>query len=200
MSGQLFVISAPSGTGKSTILKALKERIEGIGYSISHTTRRPRGAEKDGTDYHFVERETFSRMIDAGDFLEWAQVYDDLYGTSSSRLNEQTATGLDVLLDVDSQGARNIKKNFKTSVLIYVLPPSLEALRKRLVARGTDDESVIRARMEKVPHEIKQCLWYDYIIINDDLEKAIEEARAIILSTRCQTAQQAPIVKKLFDI
>ena len=194
------MISAPSGAGKSTILKALKERIEGIGYSVSHTTRRPRGTEKDGTDYHFVERETFSRMIDAGDFVEWAQVYDDLYGTSFSSLNEQTATGLDVLLDVDSQGARNIKKNYKTSVLIYVLPPSLEALRKRLVARGTDDESVIRARMEKVPHEIKQCLWYDYIIINDDLEKAIEEARAIILSTRCQTAQQTPIVKKLFDI
>ena len=200
MPGQLFVISAPSGAGKSTILKALKERIEGIGYSVSHTTRRPRGTEKDGTDYYFVEREAFSRMIDAGDFVEWAQVYDDLYGTSFSSLNEQTATGLDVLLDVDSQGARNIKKNYKTSVLIYVLPPSLEALRKRLVARGTDDESVIRARMEKVPHEIKQCLWYDYIIINDDLEKAIEEARAIILSTRCRTAQQAPVVEKLFDI
>jgi guanylate kinase len=200
MSGQLFVISAPSGAGKSTILKALKGRIEGIGYSISHTTRRPRGTEKDGTDYHFVERETFSRMIDAGDFVEWARVYDDLYGTSSSSLNEQTATGLDVLLDVDSQGARNIKKNFRTSVLIYVLPPSLEALRKRLMARGTDNESVIRARMEKVPHEIKQCLWYDYIIINDDLEKAIEEAQAIILSTRCRTARQTPIVKKLFYI
>ncbi|UCF82323.1 MAG: guanylate kinase [Desulfobacteraceae bacterium] len=200
MSGQLFVISAPSGAGKSTILKALKGRIEGIGYSISHTTRRPRGTEKDGTDYHFVERETFSRMIDGGDFVEWAQVYDDLYGTSSSSLNEQTATGLDVLLDVDSQGARNIKKNFRTSVLIYVLPPSLEALRKRLMARGTDGESVIRARMEKVPHEIKQCLWYDYIIINDDLEKAIEEAQAIILSTRCRTARQTPIVKKLFYI
>jgi guanylate kinase len=200
MSGQLFVISAPSGAGKSTILKALKGRIEGIGYSISHTTRRPRGTEKDGTDYHFVGRETFSRMIDAGDFVEWARVYDDLYGTSSSSLNEQTATGLDVLLDVDSQGARNIKKNIKTSVLIYVLPPSLEVLRRRLMARGTDDESVIRARIEKASHEIKQCVWYDYIIINDDLEKAIEEAQAIILSTRCRTAQQAPIVEKLFDI
>lgn len=194
------MISAPSGAGKSTILKALKGRIEGIGYSISHTTRRPRGTEKDGTDYHFVERETFSRMIDAGDFVEWARVYDDLYGTSSSSLNEQTATGLDVLLDIDSQGAKNIKKNYKTSVLIYVLPPSLEVLRRRLLARGTDDESVIRARMEKVPHEIRQCLWYDYIIINDDLEKAIEEAQAIILSTRCRTTQQVPIVKKLFGI
>ena len=194
------MISAPSGAGKSTILKVLKERIEGIGYSISHTTRKPRGTEKDGTDYCFVERETFRRMIDEGAFVEWARVYDDLYGTSFSSLHKQTASGLDVLLDIDSQGAKNIKKNYKTSVLIYVLPPSLEALRRRLLTRGTDDESVIEARMEKVPHEIKQCLWYDYIIINDDLEKAIEEAQAVILSARCRTAQQAPLVEKLFNI
>jgi guanylate kinase len=200
MSGQLFVISAPSGAGKSTILKALKKRIKGMGYSISHTTRKPRGTEKDGTDYYFVERETFRRMIDEGAFVEWARVYDDLYGTSFSSLHKKTASGLDVLLDIDSQGAKNIKKNYKTSVLIYVLPPSLEALRRRLLARGTDDETVIRARIEKVPNEIKQCVWYDYIIINDDLEKAVEEAQAIILSTRCLTAHQSQIVEKLFDI
>ena len=194
------MISAPSGAGKSTILKVLKERIEGIGYSISHTTRKPRGTEKDGTDYYFVERETFKRMIDEGAFVEWARVYNDLYGTSYSSLNEQTATGLDVLLDVDSQGAKNIKKNYKMSVFIYVLPPSLEVLRERLKERGTDDERVIKIRMEKASHEIKQCVWYDYIIINDDLEKAIEKAQAIILSERCRTAQQAPIVERLFGI
>ena len=194
------MISAPSGAGKSTILKALKKRIKGMGYSVSHTTRMPRGTEKDGTDYYFVERETFRRMIDEGAFVEWARVYDDLYGTSFSSLHKQTASGLDVLMDIDNQGAKNIKKNYKTSVLIYVLPPSLEALRRRLLTRGTDDESVIEARMEKVPHEIKQCLWYDYIIINDDLEKAIEEAQAVILSARCRTAQQAPLVEKLFNI
>lgn len=200
MSGNLFVISAPSGAGKSTIIKALKERIEGLGYSISHTSRKPRGNENDGIDYHFLKKETFRSMIDAGAFVEWAQVYDDLYGTSFSSLDEQTASGLDVLLDLDTQGAKNIKKHFKNSVLIYVLPPSLDVLEKRLMARGTDDETVIKSRMKKTSNEIKQCVWYDYIIVNDDLEKAIKEAQAIILSVRCRIDQQAPIVKEMFDV
>jgi len=200
MSGNLFVISAPSGAGKSTIIKALKERIEGLGYSISHTSRKPRGKENDGIDYHFLKKETFRSMIDAGEFVEWAQVYDDLYGTSFSSLDEQTASGLDVLLDLDSQGAKNVKKHFKNSVLIYVLPPSLDILEKRLMARGTDAETVIKSRMEKTSSEIKQCVWYDYIIVNDDLEKAIKEAQAIIMSVRCRTDQQIPIVKEMFDV
>ena len=200
MSGNLFVISAPSGAGKSTIIKALKERIEGLGYSISHTSRKPRGKESDGIDYHFLKKETFRSMIDAGAFVEWAQVYDDLYGTSFSSLDEQTASGLDVLLDLDTQGAKNIKKHFKKSVLIYVLPPSLDVLEKRLMARGTDDETVIKSRMKKTSSEIKQCVWYDYIIVNDDLEKAIKEAQAIILSVRCRTDQQIPIVKEMYDV
>lgn len=200
MSGNLFVFSAPSGAGKSTIIKALKERIEGLGYSISHTSRKPRGNENDGIDYHFLKKETFRSMIDAGAFVEWAQVYDDLYGTSFSSLDEQIASGLDVLLDLDTQGAKNIKKHFKNSVLIYVLPPSLDVLEKRLMARGTDDETVIKSRMKKTSNEIKQCVWYDYIIVNDDLEKAIKEARAIILAVRCRTDQQAPIVKEMFDV
>ena len=200
MSGNLFVISAPSGAGKSTIIKALKERIEGLGYSISHTSRKPRGNEKDGIAYHFLKKETFRSMIDAGAFVEWAQVYDDLYGTSFSSLDEQTASGLDVLLDLDTQGAKNIKKHFKNSVLIYVLPPSLDILEKRLMARGTDAETVIKSRMKKTSSEIKQCVWYDYIIVNDDLEKAIKEAQAIIMSVRCRTDQQIPIVKEMFDV
>ena len=200
MSGNLFVISAPSGAGKSTIIKALKERIEGLGYSISHTSRKPRGKENDGIDYHFLKKETFRSMIDAGEFVEWAQVYDDLYGTSFSSLDEQTASGLDVLLDLDSQGAKNVKKHFKNSVLIYVLPPSLDILEKRLMARGTDAETVIKSRMEKTSSEIKQCVWYDYIIVNDDLEKAIKEAQAIIMSVRCRIDQQAPIVKEMFGV
>ncbi len=200
MSGNLFVISAPSGAGKSTIIKALKERIEGLGYSISHTSRKPRGKESDGIDYHFLKKETFRSMIDAGAFVEWAQVYDDLYGTSFSSLDEQTSSGLDVLLDLDTQGAKNIKKHFKNSVLIYVLPPSLDVLEKRLMARGTDAETVIKSRMKKTSGEIKQCVWYDYIIVNDDLEKAIKEAQAIIMSVRCRTDQQIPIVKEMFDV
>ena len=200
MSGKLFVISAPSGAGKSTIIKALKERINWLEYSVSHTTRKPRGNEKDGTDYHFVERETFKRMIDAGAFVEWALVYNDLYGTSFSSLEELTASELYVLLDIDTQGAKKIKKRFKSAVFIYVLPPSLKVLEKRLIERGTDHEDVIKMRMEKVFYEIKQCGWYDYIIINDDLKKAIEETQSIIISERCRATRRVPIVEKLFGI
>jgi guanylate kinase len=200
MSGQLFVISAPSGAGKSTIVEALRERTDGMGYSISHTSRKPRTTEKDGVDYHFVEKQTFASLIDAGAFAEWAKVYDDLYGTSFSGLEEQTSAGLDVLLDLDTQGAQNIKKQFENSVLIYVLPPSLEALESRLRVRGTDHESVIKMRMEKASHEIKKWTKYDYIVINDELESAIEEAQAIILAERCRTPRRAALVRKLFGI
>jgi len=192
MPGQLFVISGPSGAGKSSIVNALLGRTDGLVYSISHTSRRPRGTENDGIDYHFVDSKTFNRMIEAGAFVEWARVYDDFYGTSFSSLEGQTGSGLDVLLDVDSQGARNIRKHFEDSVLICLFPPSLEILEKRLRGRGTDDEGVIKARMEKALNDIDNCLWYDYIIINDDLEKAITEARSIIISERCRMARQAP--------
>jgi len=200
MSGQLFVISGPSGAGKSTIVNALRERIEGLGYSISHTSRNPRGTEKDGIEYHFVRGKTFREMIEKGAFVEWAKVYHDYYGTSVSGLNEQVAAGLDILLDLDAQGAKNIKKHFENSVLIYVLPPSLGILEKRLKQRGTDDEIVVNSRMEKASDEIKNCVWHDYIIINDDLEKALDEAQAIFLSERCRTSRRMPGVKKMFDI
>jgi len=192
MPDQLFVISGPSGAGKSSIVNALLGRIEGLVYSISHTSRKPRGREKNGIEYHFVDTGTFNRMIEAGAFVEWAKVYDDFYGTSFSSLEGQTGSGLDVLLDVDSQGAKNIRKHFEDSVLIYLLPPSMEILERRLKGRGTDDEGVIKARMERALNDIDNCLWYDYIIINDDLEKAITEARSIIISERCRTARQAP--------
>ncbi len=200
MSGQLFVISAPSGAGKSTIVDSLRERVDAWGYSVSHTSRKPRSEEKDGVNYHFVDRDTFTRMAEAGAFVEWAEVYHNFYGTSFSSLDEQTALGVDVLLDLDVQGAKNIRKHFENSVLIYVLPPSLEVLEKRLRERGTDDEKVIRARMEKAVGEIKNCVWYDYIVINDDLEKVTGEVQSIITSERCRATLQAPRVKSLFDI
>jgi len=198
--GRLYVFSAPSGAGKSTIINNLEKGVDSIAYSVSHTSRKPRGSEEEGVHYHFVEKDTFSRMIVDGQFVEWAEVYGNLYGTSFSSLDEQTAQGLDVLLDLDHQGAKNIRQHYEDSVLIYVLPPSLDVLEKRLMARGTDDETVIKSRMKKTSNEIKQCVWYDYIIVNDDLEKAIKEAQAIILSVRCRTDQQAPIVKEMFDV
>lgn len=199
MSGQLFVISAPSGGGKSTIAAAVRQRVEGLGYSISHTTRKPRGDELDGVDYHFVDDSTFTKMIDEGAFVEWAKVYDNLYGTSSSGLKDLTASGLDVLMDVDIQGGRNIKNRFPNSVLIFLLPPSLEILECRLRERGTDNEPVIRARMESAADDIKNCPWYDYIIVNDKLEKAIDQVKAVIISRRCLATRQLPGIRKLFD-
>lgn len=198
MPGQLFVISGPSGAGKSTIVSALRERIDRLGYSISHTSRSARGVEKNGTDYHFVDKETFEDLIEAGDFVEWAEVYNDYYGTSFAAINEQIASGIDILLDVDAQGARNIKDHFENNVLIYLLPPSLDVLESRLKARGTDTESILRMRLKKAANEIKECTWYDYIIINDDLEKAISEAEAIIVAERCRAARQEQAVKNIF--
>lgn len=199
MQGQLFVISAPSGAGKSSIINALREGIKPLGYCVSHTSRKPRSTEVNGVDYHFVDRETFGRMIEAGAFIEWAKVYDDFYGTSFSSINEQTKLGIDVLLDLDAIGAGNIKRHFENCVLIYVLPPSLQVLEKRLRERGTDDEHVIRTRMDRASQDIKECAWYDYIIINDDLNKAIEEAESIMVSERCRTARQMARAKKTFD-
>ncbi len=200
MAGLLFVFSGPSGAGKSTIIRALKRRLGGFGYSISHTTRKARGDEKDALDYHFVDRATFKHMAETGAFVEWAKVYDDLYGTSYASIQDQIASGCDILLDVDPQGAKNIKKRFKDSALIYVLPPSLEILENRLRGRGADGDGVIEYRMNEAPGLIKECVWYDYVIVNDDLESAIEEAKAIVISERCRTTRKLPGIKGIFDI
>jgi guanylate kinase len=199
MSGTLFVISAPSGGGKSTIAAAIRQRVEGLGYSISHTTRSPRRDEQDGVDYHFVDQTTFTKMIDEGAFLEWARVYDHLYGTSLSGITELMASGRDILLDVDVQGGRNIKTRFPQSVLIFLVPPSLDVLEQRLRKRGTDDDAVVRGRMDQAADDIRNCARYDYIVVNDRLEKAIDETQSIIISKRCLTERQLPQIKRMFD-
>jgi guanylate kinase len=199
MSGTLFVISAPSGGGKSTIAAAVRQRVEGLGYSISHTTRSPRRDEQDGVDYHFVDQTTFTKMIDEGAFLEWARVYDHLYGTSLSGITELMASGRDILLDVDVQGGRNIKTRFPQSVLIFLVPPSLDVLEQRLRKRGTDDNAVVRGRMDQAADDIRNCARYDYIVVNDRLEKAIDETQSIIISKRCLTERQLPQIKRMFD-
>ena len=198
MTGQIFVFSAPSGTGKSTIAEALMKRVEGLAYSISHTSRPPRGSEQDGVDYHFVSRSTFRDMIEENAFLEWAQVHGHLYGTAFDAIKAQMAAGSDVLMDVDVQGGRNVKNQFPDSILIFLLPPSLEILEKRLIARGTDDRMVIRKRMAQAAEEIKSCSWYDFIVINDDLEKAIHETQSIIVSERCRWVRRMDWVSAHF--
>jgi guanylate kinase len=200
MAGVIYVISGPSGVGKSVLITRLREMLPDLGYSVSHTTRKPRGEEANGVHYHFVDRDTFKRMIDKGEFVEWAEVYKDFYGTSFSSLRAQGAQDVDMLLDVDVQGARNLRGRVKDSVLIYVLPPSMEVLESRLRERGTDDQGAIRKRIEKAAQEIKNCVWYDYLIFNADLEKAVEEAKSIVVSERCRRSRQLPKAERLFDI
>jgi guanylate kinase len=200
MEGRLFVISAPSGGGKSTIVESLRHRITGVSYSVSHTSRSPRAGERDGEEYHFVDRETFQRMVDEGAFVEWAEVYGNLYGTSISSLTRQMASGADVLVDVDIQGGRSIRNQFEESVLIFLLPPSMETLEARLRRRKSEDEATLRERLKQAEKEMKNCRWYDYIVINDRLEEAVQAVEAIILSERQRTARQIPTIKKLFDI
>lgn len=198
MSGRLYVISGPSGAGKSTIIRLVRERVPGLGYSISHTSRAPRKGERNGVQYHFVDRNTFQKMIDQGAFVEWARVYQDYYGTSIEGLRGRLDEGLDVILDVDSQGAANIRKHFKESVLIYVLPPSFESLEKRLRGRATEDETVIRARFEQASGDIRNCARYDYLVFNDALDDAVRETEAIIIAERCRKSRRLPRVEKTF--
>jgi len=198
MNGQIYVFSGPSGAGKSTLIRKLREKIKDLGYSVSHTSRAPRGNEINKVDYHFVDRDTFTSMIDRDEFVEWATVYDDLYGTSVSSLLDQIDQGIDVVLDVDNQGAENIRRRFKESVLIYILPPSLEVLEKRLRDRATNDDNVINARLKQALDEMRNCGLYDYIVINDDLEKSVREAESIIISDRCRKSRILPRIKEIF--
>jgi guanylate kinase len=200
MSGQIYVISGPSGAGKSTLIELLIKRVPGIGYSISHTSRNPRDNEVNTVDYHFVDRKTFITMIEDEAFVEWAEVYDDFYGTSFSSLRGQMNQGLDVVMDLDSQGAENIKKHYKDNILIYILPPSLKILEKRLKNRAMDDEKAIEARMKRAVAELQDCLWYDYIIINDDLDEALEKVKSIVISDRCRNSHMHTRIKEMLGL
>ena len=200
VAGSIFVVSGPSGVGKSTIIKGVRESVSMLGYSVSHTSRKPRGAEVDGVDYHFVNRDTFAGMIARGEFVEWAEVYSDYYGTSVSGIEGPTSQGLDIIMDVDAQGARNIKSHFEKSVLLYILPPSMEELEKRLKARRTEDEEAVQRRLGKAFKEMKNCLWYDYLIFNDELIRAVEEVRSVILAERCRRFRRLPKAREAFGL
>jgi len=198
--GRIFVVSGPSGSGKSTLIREVRQKVPDLGYSISHTSRPPRGQEKNGVEYHFVSKENFRKMIDNGEFVEWAEVYQDLYGTSVSSLRSQITMGLDVIMDIDVQGAKNIKDHFKDAIRIYVLPPSLEILEKRLRDRGTDDEKAIRTRLKKAGKEIKNCVSYDYLVFNDQLDQAVEELKSILIAERCRKSVRLAKAQTLFNL
>lgn len=181
--GIIFVISAPSGTGKTTICERLISSFSDLKMSVSHTTRNPRPGEENGVDYFFVDKTTFIQMIQNDDFVEWAEVYGNYYGTSKKMINEIYMSGNDILLDIDIQGAKNIKKIYKNSVLIFLLPPSLEELERRLLQRKEENE-IIKKRINKALDEIEQYLNYDYLVINDNLDEATEKIKCIIQAER----------------
>ncbi len=185
--GLLFVVSAPSGAGKTTLCRSLTGSLENLTHSISYTTRKPRKGETDGRDYYFVTEERFQEMVQAGDFAEWAQVHANLYGTSRRVLDDMRSEGLDVILDIDTQGAKQIKGKYQEAVFIFIMPPSLEILEERLRNRKSDREDEIKKRMLRARDEIRDYTLYDYIIVNRDYERALAELRSIVIAERCQT-------------
>lgn len=198
--GQIFVITAPSGTGKTTIIDGIRKNMRGVGYSISHTTRMPREGEVNGYHYRFVDRAGFQEMIEAHEFIEWAVVYDQLYGTSISSIDRGLSSGNDVLMDLDIQGAEAIKRRFPESLSIFILPPSMEILKERLKGRSTDEKIDIDLRMRKAVEEIQRCRDYDFIVINDDLNQAAREIEAIITAQRAHRKRRFPVVQEIFHL
>ena len=211
MAGILFIISAPSGSGKSTLVSQLRTLVEGLDFSVSYTTRAPRGSEEDGREYHFTTREKFERMIAEGEFLEWAKVFGNYYGTAVSSLEHAKALGKDLLLDIDVQGAMQVMKKLPEAVSIFVIPPSPQVLEMRLrnrsEAEGVTSEEVIKKRLAEAENELKQIWDYKYALVNDVLDHAVAEMRSIVLCERgvwdgvqkvaasCRTDKPSPRLK-----
>jgi len=190
-SGNLYIVSAPSGAGKTSLLKALVTNIEGITTSISTTTRTIRNGEVDGVDYHFANIDEFKAKIEQGDFLEHAEVFGNFYGTSKSRLNDSLQQGLDLILEIDWQGAQQIRQQLPDAISIFILPPSRDELSHRLKGRAQDDEKVINKRMSAAIEEISHYDEYDYLVINDIFENALSDLEDIIKANRLKLAKQA---------
>ncbi|MBF0458702.1 MAG: guanylate kinase [Nitrospirae bacterium] len=182
--GRLYILSAPSGTGKTTLCGEILKSIPNLKESISFTTRRPRAGERNDIDYTFVSIEAFQERLHAGEFIEWAEVFGNYYGTSMKRIQEIKDSGSDVLLDIDTHGAKQIRAKHIEATYIFILPPLLETLSKRLAVRNLDDEITISRRLAKARDEIRECVYYDYILVNDDLQQAVDELKSIILSSR----------------
>jgi len=192
-------VVAPSGAGKTSLVSALLERESNIRLSISYTTRAPRQGETDGREYHFIARAEFERMIAAGDFLEHANVYGNYYGTSRRWIEDQIAGDHDVLLEIDWQGAKQLRGLFPHMVGVFILPPSLEELRRRLQVRGKDSPEAIEKRMASAREEISHVLEFEYIIVNERFDSALEDLISIVHATRVSRAQQALRLSKLID-
>ena len=190
MSGHLYIVAAPSGAGKTTLVRMLLERDQGIRVSISSTTRAPRPGEQDGREYHFVDVQHFLECVSQGDFLEWAEVHGNYYGTSKRWIEAEMLAGRDVLLEIDWQGAQQVRKVFPQAIGVFILPPSLAALKDRLSGRGTDSAETIARRIAAARDEMRHVDEFDYVIINDDLQQAFDNLLSVVSASRLQYINQ----------
>jgi len=201
MAGNLYVVAAPSGAGKTTLVRLLLESEPEVRLSISYTTRDPRPGEENGREYNFVDPQTFSAMIERQDFLEWAEVHGNFYGTSKQWIADQLAAGADVLLEIDWQGAQQVRALFPDAIGIFILPPSMDELTRRLTGRGTDSSEVIARRLAAAQAEMRHVREFDYVIINDQLTQALDDLRAVVRASRlslgAQRARHAALFARL---
>lgn len=186
----LIVISAPSGAGKSTIVRRVLGEVDRLRFSVSHTTRPPRSGEQDGREYHFVRRSEFEALVAADRFLEWAEVHGNLYGTSLAELDRARALGCDLLCDLDVQGAAQVRTRLSDAISLFLLPPSSAALERRLRGRGQDDEAVIERRLRNARNEMERFAEFDYAVVNDDVEAAVAAVKAVVAAARCRTSRR----------
>ena len=198
MTGHLYIVAAPSGAGKTTLVRLLLEKDPDINVSISSTTRLPRTGESDGREYHFVGVQNFLDMVSQGEFLEWAEVHGNYYGTSKRWIEKEMEAGRDVLLEIDWQGAQQVRKVFPKAIGIFILPPSLEELKSRLSGRGTDSAETIARRFAAARDEMRHVDEFDYVIINDDLQQALDNLRSIVCASRLQYTTQRQRYSSLF--
>jgi guanylate kinase len=197
--GTLFVVSSPSGGGKGTIIRHVLDVVPNLSYSVSFTTRAPRASEINGREYFFVSREVFDEMVAAGEFLEWACVHGNYYGTAKRQVAEETAAGVDIVLEVDVQGAASVRQLLLDSVSIFILPPSYEVLKARLIARGTDSPEELEVRLHNAPEELRQYSAFDYVIINDEVDRAVAQLASIIDAERARCVRQENLVREVIE-
>ena len=197
--GIALILSGPSGSGKSSISKEIMKRHPDVAFSISCTTRAPRGTERNGVDYHFLSREDFRKKIEAGDFIEYAEVHGNYYGTLKSEVLDRVTRGIDVILDIDVQGAAQLHLSLPRGQYVFLLPPSLSELERRLRGRGTDDEASIARRLSNAASEIRQAHWFDAWIVNDNLDKAYDELRAVYLASTLHPAHRPGLANTILE-
>jgi guanylate kinase len=193
----LLIVSSPSGAGKTTLCSRLRSEFPDLRFSISHTTRGPRPGEVDGREYHFIDAPTFEDMIRIGAFAEWARVHGHLYGTSLKEIEIARATARGILFDIDHQGARQIRATLPEAVSVFILPPSLAELERRLRGRGTEDEQTTQRRLQNARGEIAHYGFFDYVIVNDEIDRAYEQLRAIVFAERCRRPRRAKLCERL---